>query len=320
MQNANHASDVYKGAKPLKSDSNNDNGDSQLADQLEQESNDERVVKPPSRVRQRKVAPKNAIPKKARSKNTAATQKAARKKATAKKQVVTKAKSQKTFTKKLDGQQSQAEQSVNKEGKFSELSFAKKEFVGSMSHLLGGVKALSSSAIKLATAKTVDSAAKLLQPTPESLERMAKAGRSLRDLRHVAGVSVEEVANAVDLNNPDILKAVEEGKAVLPFELLLRLSSFYARNNPIPFILKYTRTYNPLIASTLEKIGIDKLVITAEREIKFVQILRARDEARALSDQEFQRVYAFMDKAFDMALEFAAQESQVKNPSKGAGK
>jgi len=299
MQNANHASDVYKGAKPLKSDSNNDNGDSQLADQLEQESNDERVVKPPSRVRQRKVAPKNAIPKKARSKNTAATQKAARKKATAKKQVVTKAKSQKTFTKKLDGQQS---------------------FVGSMSHLLGGVKALSSSAIKLATAKTVDSAAKLLQPTPESLERMAKAGRSLRDLRHVAGVSVEEVANAVDLNNPDILKAVEEGKAVLPFELLLRLSSFYARNNPIPFILKYTRTYNPLIASTLEKIGIDKLVITAEREIKFVQILRARDEARALSDQEFQRVYAFMDKAFDMALEFAAQESQVKNPSKGAGK
>ena len=173
--------------------------------------------------------------------------------------------------------------------------------------LIGGVRSLSNSAIKLAREKTVDSASRMISQSPDQLERMAKAGRSLQDLRNVTGASIEDVAGAIDLNNPDLLKAVEEGKAALPFEILLRLSSFYARNNPIPFILNYTRTYNPLVSKTLEKIGLDKLVIEAEREIQFVQILRSRDEARELSDEDFKRVHAFTEKAFEMALNFAAQ-------------
>ena len=180
------------------------------------------------------------------------------------------------------------------------------EGVGS---LIGGVRSISTSAFRLAKEKTVDSAAKMIQQSPDQLERMAKAGRSLQDLRSVTGASIDEVANAIDLKNPDLLKAVEEGKAALPFEILLRLSSFYARNNPIPFILQYARTYNPLISNTLEKIGLDRLVITAEREIQFVQILRSRDAARELSDEDFKRVHAFTEKAFDMALNFAAGES-----------
>lgn len=176
--------------------------------------------------------------------------------------------------------------------------------------LIGGVRSLSTSAIKLARDKTVDSATRMIGQSPEQLERMAKAGRSLQDLRTVTGASIEDVAGAIDLGNPDLLKAVEEGKAALPFEILLRLSSFYARNNPVPFILKYTRTYNPLVSKTLEKIGLDKLVIEAEREIQFVQILRSRDEARELSDEDFRRVHAFTEKAFDMALNFAAQNKK----------
>ncbi len=186
-----------------------------------------------------------------------------------------------------------------------------KDIFDGVGSLIGGWRSLSSSALRIAKEKTVDSAAKMISQSPDQLERMAKAGRSLQDLRSVAGVSVEELANAIDLKNPDLLKAVEEGKAALPFEIILRLSSFYARNNPIPFILNYARTYNPLISNTLEKIGIDKLVISAEREMQFVQILRSRDEARELSDEDFKRVHAFTEKAFDMALNFAAGKDKA---------
>lgn len=175
-----------------------------------------------------------------------------------------------------------------------------------------GWKTLSGSALKYAAGKTVDQAARVIQQTPEQLEKMGIAGKSLKDLRNVAGVTLDELANAIDLQNPDILKAVEEGKAALPFEILLRLASFYARNNPIPFILKYARTYSPFISNTLEKIGIDKLVIEAEREIQFVQILRSRDAARQLSDEGFDRVREFTERAFEMALHFAASGENIE--------
>lgn len=182
------------------------------------------------------------------------------------------------------------------------------DFVDGLGTLFGGVKSISTSALKIARGRTLDSAARMIQRSPDQLEKMVKAGQSLQDLRQVTGASLEEVAGAIDLNNPDLLQAVEEGRAALPFEILLRLSSFYARNNPVPFILNYARTYNPLVAKTLEKIGLDKLVIEAEREIQFVQILRSRDAARELSDEDFKRVHAFTEKAFDMALNFAAGE------------
>lgn len=175
--------------------------------------------------------------------------------------------------------------------------------------LFSGIQELSSAAIQFAAGKTLNTAAKFVGSTPEQLERMGIAGRSLKDLRDVTGASIEEVASAIDLKNPDLLRAVEEGKAALPFEILLKLSSFYARNNPIPFILKYTRTYSPRISRLLEMIGVDRLVISAEREIEFVQILRSRDEARELSDEEFAKVKAFTEAAFDMALKFKKDNS-----------
>jgi len=47
----------------------------------------------------------------------------------------------------------------------------------------------------------------------------------------------------------------------------------------------------------------DRLLISAEREVKFINIYRAHDKARNLSDEQFDKVIAFMDKAFDMALD-----------------
>lgn len=176
--------------------------------------------------------------------------------------------------------------------------------------LLDGWKELSTSALKYAAEKTRDQAAKVIKQTPEQMERMGKAGRSLRDLREVTGLTINELAQAIDLKDTDLLKSVEEGKAALPFEIILRLASFYSRNDPLPFILKYVRTYSPRISDLLEKIGLDRLAITAEREVQLLKIYRNRDAARKLSDEGFKKVLAFTDQAFEMALHFVAAQEQ----------
>ncbi|MGB5325965.1 MAG: helix-turn-helix transcriptional regulator [Pseudomonadales bacterium] len=178
--------------------------------------------------------------------------------------------------------------------------------------LFGGVVGVSGAALQYAAGKTIDQANRVINNTPEQLERMGVAGRSLKDLRQVTGITLEELARSIDMSNTDLLSAIEEGRAAMPFEILLRLASFYARNNPLPFILKYARTYNPRISSMLEKIGIDKLVIEAEREIQIAQIYRSRDAARQLSDEGFEKVRAFTAQAFDMALHFAAGDENIE--------
>ena len=178
--------------------------------------------------------------------------------------------------------------------------------------LFGGVVDLSGQAVKLATQMTWDQVSKLLKYTPEQMELMGKAGSSLKDMREVAGVTLSELSSAVDLKDPDLLRAVEEGKAGLPFEILLRLASFYARNDPVPFIMKYARTYNPGIWEVMEKIGLDKLTLQAEREIQFLNIYRSHDAARQLSDEGFERVSEFTRQAFEMALHFVAEQEDIE--------
>lgn len=179
-----------------------------------------------------------------------------------------------------------------------------------LGNFLEGWKELSTTALKYAAEKTRDQAAKAIKQTPEQMERMGKAGRSLRDLREVAGLTISELAQAIDLKDADLLKAVEEGKAALPLEIILRLASLYSRNDPLPFILKYVRTYSPRISEVLEKLGIEKLAITAERELQLLKIYRNRDEARKLSDEGFGKVLGFTEQAFEMALHFVAQQER----------
>jgi len=177
--------------------------------------------------------------------------------------------------------------------------------------LLGGLVEFSEQAVKAASGKAWDQAVKFLKYTPEQLELMGKAGTSLKDVREVAGLTLSELSSAVDLENPDLLKAVEDGKAGLPFEILLRLASFYARNDPVPFIMKYARTYSPGIWNVMETIGLDKLTLEAEREIQFLNIYRSHDAARQLSDDGFERVRAFTQQAFEMALHFVAEQENI---------
>jgi len=177
--------------------------------------------------------------------------------------------------------------------------------------LIGGLLDIPGQAAKLASGTPLEQVLKMLTYSPEQLEKMGRAGTALKDAREVAGLTVAELTSAVGLKDPDLLESVEDGKAGLPFEILLRLASLYARNDPIPFVMKYARTYSPGIWNVMETFGLDKLTLEAEREIQFLNIYRSHDAARQLSDDGFERVSAFTQTAFEMALHFVAEQENI---------
>jgi transcriptional regulator with XRE-family HTH domain len=147
-------------------------------------------------------------------------------------------------------------------------------------------------------------------PKPGQKAALARAGSLLRSVREAAGLSVAEVSQAIDLKDPSLLELVEEGKVALPFEIILRLASVLGRNDPVSFIMKLTRTYNPEVWKTLENLGIGRILVQAGREREFANIYRAHDAARRLSDQEFSDLLAFTNAAFEMALAYGARETK----------
>jgi transcriptional regulator with XRE-family HTH domain len=176
---------------------------------------------------------------------------------------------------------------------------------------------LTSSALKLASL-TRESAARAIARTPEQLRMMASAGESLRDMREVAGMTVIEISDALNLRDKSVWEAVEDGREALSFELILRLASLVARNDPLPFVLKYTRTYHPRLWEILHELKIDQLPIQFERERNFINIYRRHDTARKLSDAGFERVLKFTQQAFDMAIHFVAHEETLGREHHGS--
>lgn len=169
-------------------------------------------------------------------------------------------------------------------------------------------------AAKYTARSTNAMAAGSLFKTPENLELMGKAGTALKDLRETAGLTLDELSSAIDFDNPNLLKSIEEGKAALPIDLMLRLASLYSRHDPLPFILRFSHTYYPGLEKVLQNSGISSLLIEAERELKFLNIYRNADDARKLSNEGFERVLDFTRQAFLMALHFVSdQERPEKN-------
>jgi hypothetical protein len=76
------------------------------------------------------------------------------------------------------------------------------------------------------------------------------------------------------------------------------------RNDPISFVMRFTRLYNPEIWQTLEQLGIGRLALQAGREREFANLYRANDAARDLSDEDFSAVLGFTRAAFEMAVTF----------------
>ena len=157
----------------------------------------------------------------------------------------------------------------------------------------------------------------LLLRDPKQRKVLAGAGRFLRGVREQAGMTLSDVGQAVDLKDVALLELAENGKAALPFEVILRLAAVLARNDPVPFVMSLTNAYSPGVGRMLEVLGIGRLVEHARREHDFITIYRARDAARTLSDAEFQRVLTFVAAAFDLALELVPREARKRKPAAG---
>jgi transcriptional regulator with XRE-family HTH domain len=172
--------------------------------------------------------------------------------------------------------------------------------------VLRGLGALTAGVASRMTSSGVEIGKALL--SPEAAELRREAGHTVRELRQLAGLTLDELAAAIELSDKSLLAAVEKGTATLSFDLILRLSSLLARNDPIPFVAKLTRSYNPALWKLLESWGIGRIPLQLERERRFVNVFRSHDVARELSDASFDHVLAFTQAAFEMALSLAAQE------------
>ena len=157
-------------------------------------------------------------------------------------------------------------------------------------------------------------AAKALLVRPEQRVALEKAGNVLRGMREAAGMSVKEVGEAINLKDPTLLELVENGKVALPFEIILRLASVLGRNDPISFVMRFTRSYNPDVWHTLENLGIGRFAVQAGREREFANIYRGSDAARRLSDDDFNAVLNFTKAAFETALVFRGARPAPRKP------
>jgi transcriptional regulator with XRE-family HTH domain len=158
-------------------------------------------------------------------------------------------------------------------------------------------------------------AAKAILVKPGQRNALARTGTVLRGMREAAGLSVKEVGEAINLKDPTLLELVENGKVALPFEIILRLASVLGRNDPISFVMRFTRSYNPEVWHTLENLGIGRFAVQAGREREFANIYRGSDAARRLADDDYAAVLAFTKAAFEMAIAFRG--SKPAPPARG---
>lgn len=150
---------------------------------------------------------------------------------------------------------------------------------------------------------------------PERLEAMAEAGRFLQDARETAGLSLKDLGDSLGLSDSSMLEEVESGQSIMPLELMLRSASLLARHDPIPFLIKFMRTYNPALEKKLEKWGVLTLPKHYERERRFVNIYRQHDVLRELSDQEHGRFIEYMDSSLALVLDVMSKEIDANKPS-----
>ena len=148
---------------------------------------------------------------------------------------------------------------------------------------------------------------------PNQAEMMKEAGETLKELRELAGLTRAELSDALELKDQSLLEAVENGTATLSFELILRLAAVLARHDPIPVVLKFTRTYKPELWEIIEDWGLGRWTLQFEREREFINVFRRHDAARKLSDEGFAKVLEFSRTAFEMSLHFIAEQEKVED-------
>ena len=146
---------------------------------------------------------------------------------------------------------------------------------------------------------------------PERLEAMAEAGRFLRDARETAGMSLKDLAESLGLSDRGVLEDIESGETIMPLELMLRSAALLARHDPIPFLIKFMRTYNPALEKALEQWGVLALPKQYERERRFVNLVRKHDALRRLTDAEYDRFIHYMESSGNLVLDVMRKEKQA---------
>lgn len=171
------------------------------------------------------------------------------------------------------------------------------------SSVLGNVGTATDMALTLAQSR-ID------RPGPKAA--VEKGAALLRDLRQAAGLTLDDLGRALEVDDPAVLDLAEKGKVGLPFELILRLTAVLGRNDPVGFVLQMTRGYNPKMWKALEAVGVGHLLVQAGREREFANIYRSHDAARSLSDTDFAAALAFADSAFATAVAFQAKHKKSR--------
>jgi transcriptional regulator with XRE-family HTH domain len=149
---------------------------------------------------------------------------------------------------------------------------------------------------------------------PKQQAAIEKAGAILREARKAAGITTQELGRAIDIADPDLLAQAEVGKAALPFEVILRLAGVLGRHDPVTFVMKLARSYNPQLWRALDDLGVGRLAMQAGRERELANLYRANDAARRLSDEDFAAVLGFVKAGFDMAVRFHSAAAGRRAP------
>lgn len=150
---------------------------------------------------------------------------------------------------------------------------------------------------------------------PERLEAMAEAGRFLQDARETAGMSLKDLSESLGLSDRAVLEDIESGETIMPLELMLRSAALLARHDPIPFLIKFMRTYNPALEKALEQWGVLALPKQYERERRFVNLMRQHDTLRRLSDDEYDRFIHYMASSSNLVLDVMHKEKEANSAS-----
>lgn len=158
----------------------------------------------------------------------------------------------------------------------------------------------------------------LNQLEPERLEAMAEAGHFLKDARETAGLSIKDLSESLGLADKTLLEDIESGETIMPLEVMLRSASLLARHDPIPFLIKFMRTYNPALEKTLEQWGVLALPKQYERERRFVNLYRQHDILRGFSDEEYERFIHYMQSSIGLVLDVMESEKSARGGKKSS--
>ena len=160
----------------------------------------------------------------------------------------------------------------------------------------------------------------LNQLEPERLEAMAEAGHFLRDARETAGMSIKDLSENLGLSDKSVLEDIESGQTIMPLEVMLRSASLLARHDPIPFLIKFLRTYNPALEKTLEQWGVLALPKQYERERRFVNLYRQHDVLRGFTDEEYERFIHYMQGSINLVLDVMQSEKSARTGKPASSK